>query len=196
MAAMTDAPGQSATQQIVKALATAYQRQGYHAVAVPASALLTVVDSRAELEPALAGLLDDGGVVPVGTNGVALHPSARAALLTRNVLERWLDRVSRESGPKYELYRDGIAGELAELVAWATNAAATLPPDLVQRCAELAGVLATAELDPRAVDIVSTHGGTPRTRLAALALVRPRSLPLDRLRDHLRHNVSSAYPAG
>jgi len=193
MAVMSEATGGTATEKIVNALASAYQRQGYHQVAVPASALLTVVPSREALEEGLATLLDDGGLVPVGTNGVALHPSARTALLTRRVLEKWLDTVSRDAGPKASVYRDGIAAELSHLVAWAANNSA-LPDDLVQRAAELAGVLVTHELEPDAMSIVASHGGTPRGRLAALASVRSRSIALDRLRDHLRHTVSTAHP--
>jgi len=43
---------------------------------------------------------------------------------------------------------------------------------------------------------VATHGGTPRSRLEALAAVRPRTLAMERLRDHLRNTVSTAHPAG
>jgi hypothetical protein len=181
-------------QRIVRALAATYQRQGFHQVAVPAAALMGIAGTREVLEEALAELLDESGVVPVGTNGVALHPSARVALLTRGVIGQWLSRAARETGPLNAVYRDGIAVELSTLVAWALNVAP--PDDLTQRAAELAGVLATVELDPRAMEVVATHGGTPHSRLAALAAVKPRSLPLDRLRDHLRHTVSSAYPAG
>ena len=192
MAVMNRASEGTATQKIVGALASAYQRQGYHHVAVPASALLSVTGSREELEPALAQLLDDGGLVPVGTNGIALHPSARAALLNRSVLEIWHDKISREKGPTVALYLDGIAGELAALVGWALNS--PLPDDLTQRAAELAGVLATVDLDPHAIEVVATHGGTARGRLTALAALRPRTVAVERLRDHLRHTVSSAYP--
>lgn len=192
MAVMTAPTSPSTAETIVAALADAYRRQGYHQVAVPASLLLGLVSDRQELESTLARLLDDGGVVPVGNNGVALHPNARIALLGRGVLEKWLSSIKRESETKAVLYHDGIARELATLVSWGSNAA--LPDDLTQRAAELAGVLATFELDPRAIDVVATHGGTPRSRLTALASLRPRSLPVTRLRDHLRHTVSSAYP--
>jgi len=192
MVVMSDESGGTATQRIVSALASAYQRQGYHHVAVPASALLSVTESREELEPALAALLDDGGLVPVGTNGIALHPSARTALLHRAVLETWLDKATREKGPTAALYLDGIASELSTLVVWALGS--SLPEDLAQRAAELAGVLATTDLAPSAMDVVATHGGTARGRLAALAALKPRSIAVERLRDHLRHTVSSAYP--
>jgi hypothetical protein len=190
---MSDAGEGTAIQRIVRTLAATYQRQGYHQIAVPASALLSAAGTLPELETALATLLDDGGVMPVGSNGVALHPSARVALLNRTVLEKWHQKVSLETGPKLTLYRDGIAAELATLVAWASGV--QLPDDLTVRAAGLAGVLATIDLDPRALDIVATHGGTARGRLAALAAMRPRSIGTDRLRDHLRHNVSSAYPS-
>ena len=190
---MTPAGLADATAQIIKAVAATYQRQGFHQIALPAAELISVAGSRQQLEPALAALLDDGGLVPVGTNGVTLHPNARAALLTQAVLTAWHDRIGREPLPKQSLYRDGICRELATLVAWVRNAA-DAPPVLRQRAAELAGVLATDELDPRAMQIVASHGGTPASRLEALASLRPRSTPLDRLRSHLRHTVSSAYP--
>jgi hypothetical protein len=194
MSGPTGAPtAGSATSRIVDVLATAYRRQGYHQAALPASTLLAVTASRGELETALATLLDDGAIVPVGTNGVALHPGARAALLTRRVLQTWHDTLSREAGAKAALHREGLTAELTNLVAWAASDV-ELPDDLTQRAAELAGVLATPDLDPRAIDVVASHGGTPRGRLAALAALRPRTVAVDRLRDHLRNTVSSAFP--
>jgi hypothetical protein len=180
-------------QQIVRALATAYRQQGYHQVGVPASYLLTVVGRREQLTAALGDLLTDGTVVAAGAHEVALHPSARVALLGRPVLEKWLDVVSRESGAKAHLYREGIQSELQELVTWAVDAEEA-PAELIERAAELAGVLATTTLDPRAITIVATHGGTPRGRLKALAHTRPRSVDLDELRDHLRHTASTVHP--
>jgi len=194
MVLMTETIEQDPTAVIVGALADSYRRTGYHQVAVPAAALLGVVGSREVLEPALARLLDGGDVVAVGGNGVALAPGARAALLSRGVLTGWLSSISRETGTRLALYRDAVARELTTLVDWAVTVGP--PADLTQRAAELAGVLATVELDPRAIEVVATHGGTPRSRLEALAAVRPRTLAMERLRDHLRNTVSTAHPAG
>jgi hypothetical protein len=92
------------------------------------------------------------------------------------------------------LFRDAIATELRDLTTWAS--AAILPEELAQRAAELAGVLATRDLDPRAMDVVARHGGTPRSRLAALSAATPRSCPtLEELLDLLRYTVSTVYPA-
>ena len=90
MTPMTDAAAPTVPRQIIAVLVDRYQRYGYQQVAIPARTLLSLVD-REDLEPALASLLDAQELVPVGTNGVALHPSARIALLSRAVLDRWLD---------------------------------------------------------------------------------------------------------
>lgn len=178
------------TPSIVQALTNAYQRHGFQQVGVPAGALLTVVGSREALERALAGLLEEGVVVPYGNAEIALHPSARIALLGRGVLRGWIDRADREPVPVAGMLRDGISRELADLTRWA--AGADLPDDLTQRAAELAGVLATG-LDIAAMEVVATHGGTPRSRLGSLATARPGSITIERLRVHLRHNVSTLY---
>jgi hypothetical protein len=191
MTPMTDVTGPSIADQIITTLALRYQRGGYQQIAVPARAFLSLA-AREDLELALADLLDDGHLVPVGTNGVALHPSARLALLSRAVFDQWVDKVSRETGHTFGMHRDAIAAELGVLTAWASSA--NLPDDLAQRAAELAGVLATRELDPRAMDVVARHGGTPHGRLAALSGTTPRSCEtLDQLLTHLRHAVSTVY---
>ena len=190
---MTDADAPPASRQIIKPLAEVYQRSGYRQIAVPARTLLSLVD-RVELEHALAELLDVGEVIPVGTNGIALHPGARIALLSRQVLENWIEKVSRESGHTLGLYRDAIAKELRELTTWAS--AATLPTELARRAAELAGVVATADMDPRAMDVVARHGGTAQGQLAALTSVAPASCTsLDQLLLLLRNTVSTIFPA-
>ncbi|HEX2809107.1 MAG TPA: hypothetical protein VHN80_23330, partial [Kineosporiaceae bacterium] len=177
--------------QIITTLADRYQRHGYRQVAVPAGAFLSMA-GREELEHALAELLDDGHLVAFGTNGVSLHPSARLALLSRTVLDQWLEKVSRDTGHTFGMHRDAIAAELRTLTGWAS--AATLPDELAQRAAELAGVSATREMDPRAMDLVARHGGTPQSRLAALAAMPPGSCAtVDQLLTHLRHSVSTVY---
>jgi hypothetical protein len=192
---MTDTSVSTATQQIVTALVSAYQRHGYTGVAVPAGSLLSVVP-REQLEQALAAMLDAEALVPLGANGIALHPSARTALLTRQVLDQWTDKVSRETGHVRDLYRDTIAAELRALSVWAAGAPA-LPDELVQRAAELAGVAATHGLDPRSMEVVSRHGGTARARLAALVAVAPGSCAgPDQLLALLRNSVSTTmYPS-
>ena len=191
---MTDAAEPTIPRHIITALAEMYQKHGYRQIAVPARTLLSIV-GRQELEQALASLLDAGDVLPIGNNGVALHPSARMALLNRAVLTQWMDKVSRETGHTFGLYRDGIARELQELTSWALTT--TLPPELAQRAAELAGVLVTRGLDPRAMDVVAVHGGTPYTRLAALAATPVGSCSsVDELLHLLRHAVSTIFPAG
>jgi len=189
---MTDTSVPTATQQIVASLAGAYQKHGYTGVGVPAASLLSVVP-REELEHALAALLDAEGLVPLG---VALHPSARTALLTRPVLDQWTDKVSRETGHVRDLHRDTIAAELRALTGWAAGVPG-LPDELVQRAAELAGVLATHGLDPRSMEVVSRHGGTARARLAALVAAAPGSCAgPDQLVALLRNAVSTTmYPA-
>jgi hypothetical protein len=192
MVAMTDPALAVARQQIVTALARKYQRSGYQGVAIPAGALFSVV-ARDQVERALAEMLTAEELVPVGTTGIALHPSARAALLSRPVIGQWLAAVAREKGHTQGLYRDTIIAELRTLVGWAASAG--LPDDLAQRAAELAGVLATRELDPTAMDVVARHGGTPSGRLAALAAVAPGSCAgVEQVLVLLRNSVSSAYP--
>jgi hypothetical protein len=191
MKAMTDTAVPTVTQQIVTAVAGGYQRHGYQGVAVPAGSLLSTA-AREDLEHALADLLDAEILVPVGTNGVALHPSARMALLTRGVLEQWMDKVSRATGHAQDMYREGIGAELRALIGWATGT--VLPDDLALRAAELAGVLATCDLDPRAMDVVARHGGTAQSRLAALAAVAPGSCAgPEQLLTLMRHAVSTVY---
>jgi hypothetical protein len=193
MTPMTDVAEPTTSRQIISALAEMYSRHGFRQLAVPARTLLGLGDRR-QLESALAALLDSGDIVPIGNNGVALHPSARIALLSRAVLGQWMDKLSRETGHTLGLYRDAITTELRDLVAWASRT--TLPPELAERAAELAGVLATRDLDPRAMDIVSRHGGTPYTRLAALATAAPGSCPsLDQLMLLMRNAVSTITAA-
>jgi hypothetical protein len=188
---MTDATGPTLTRQIITTLAERYQRHGYQQAAVPARAFLSMA-AQEVLEHALADLLDDGHLVAVGTNGVALHPSARLALLSRSVLDQWVERVARETGHTFGMHRDAIAAELRTLTLWALSAA--LPDELAQRAAELAGVAATGDLDPRAMDLVARHGGTPQSRLAALATMPPGSCAtVEQLLTHLRHAVSTVY---
>jgi hypothetical protein len=178
---------------VLAAMIDAYRRRGYHQTAFPASELLVAVNPLERLEPALGALLNARHIVPAGNSMIALHPSARTALLSRSVLVRWLEAFAQEGPQLIGMYRDRIAGELATLVSWAADTA-QIPHELIQRAAELAGVLATTGLDPGAFDLVGAHGGTPRSRLAALTPVPPRSLDLEGLRRRLRQAVSSQYP--
>jgi hypothetical protein len=178
------------TERIVQALVNAYQRHGFQQVSVPAAALLTVVESREELESALGVLLDEGTLVPMGNAEIALAPEARIALLGRSTLGSWIDRATREPVPAGLIYRENIIRELSDLTRWAL--AATLPDDLTQRAAELAGVLAT-DLHLGALDVVAAHGGHPRSRLATLTAARRGSITVEGLRNHLRHNVSTLH---
>ncbi|HEY6796320.1 MAG TPA: hypothetical protein VI248_16715 [Kineosporiaceae bacterium] len=176
--------------RIVQAMVDAYRRRGYHQVNFPASALLVAVDALDRLEGALATLLDARHLVPAGTSEVALHPSARLALLSRSVLARWFEAFSQEGPTSRARYTERVTSELTMLVRWACDTAGA-PDELLQRAAELAGVLATVDLDPAAFEVVGKVGGTPRARLEALATVPARSLDLDGLLVRLRRNVST-----
>jgi hypothetical protein len=69
-----------------------------------------------------------------------------------------------------------------------------LPPELTQRAAELAGVLATSSLDPEAMTVVASSGGTPTRQLRELlALGEGRCSTLKELRTEISRFVSTIH---
>jgi hypothetical protein len=147
---------------ILVAAAEVYRERGPMHRGVPVASFLGRGD-RAELEQRLGELLDSGVLVAHGKGNVCLSLGLRLALINRATLAQWLDNIAFVEGDLRDLVSAAIRQELRALAQWANVEGAA--DDLTQRAAELGGVLAMHNLDLTAMDIVSSYGATPRTRL-------------------------------
>ena len=172
----------SGAEEIIRIAATAYRRRAL--VGLP---LATFGDAA---EQALA--LVDSGEMERHERGVALAPSVRLALAGQPVLSGWLDDARQLPSQLAAAALEAIREELRLITRWA--AVRELPPELTQRAAELAGVLATNSLDPQAMTVVASSGGAPARQLRELlALGEGRCSTLKELRTEISRFVSTIH---
>lgn len=177
--------------QILERLAQAYRQGGPVHSRVPARSFLDSM-SQDELTVELGTLLDSGTLIACARGTVMLAAGLRASTLTRQVLTGWVEEAWASAPPVRELLLAAIRAELIDLVAHCSSAAATEP--MAQRAAELMGVLAMADLNPEAVNVVAGLNYPSRAVMKDLSAIAPGSCrTVNDLRAAVRRFVVTTF---
>jgi hypothetical protein len=150
---------------MLKIVADVYRDRGPLEQQVAARSFLALASPQ-EVERQLGALLEAGSLVAAGNGTVTLSPAVRLSLLTQPVLTEWVDEANSAPPHVRTVLVAGIRAELRELVRHALSGGST---GHTHRGVHLAAVLAMADLDPRAVDLVAGLPGTTRSQLQQLA---------------------------
>ncbi len=177
--------------QILERIAQVYRRGGPVHARVPARSFLDTL-SQEQLTLELGTLLDDGTLLACAGGTVMLSAGLRASTLTRPVLTGWVEEAWSSALPVRELLLAAIRTELTELVAHCSTAAATEP--MLQRGAELMGVLTMSDLNPEAVNVIAGLNYPPRAVMKDLSAVAPGSCrTVNDLRAVVRRDVVTTF---
>ncbi|WP_143448862.1 hypothetical protein [Kineosporia sp. A_224] len=154
------------TVDVLAVMADAYREGGpWDPQVVVRDFLLTI--PRHHVEQQLAALLDDGTVSPGDPGKVRLTLRTRVSLFSRPMLMGWLHTAHRRPPGGHELAAlVAIRSELREVCSYCL--VAPEEDGLAQRAVEIAAVLATVDLDPRAMDVAAGLPGTARSQVASL----------------------------
>jgi hypothetical protein len=180
------------THDVLGLVADAYRRSGPLGQRIAARSFLDVLP-REVVERQLGGLLDSGDLVPGpgGTVGLSLH--LRASFLSRAVLCAWVEEIGWADADSREVMRAAVRAELREVARYCLGAPAA--SGLGRHGVELMAVLATAELDPRAIDVVRDLPGTRWMQLDDLVGVPEGSCrTLKDLQVRVRHYLAAVAP--
>ncbi len=156
------------TTDMLSVVADVYRERGPLQQQVPVRSFLEAM-RQCDVEEQLGVLLEAGALVPGSGGTIALAARLRLPLVTRTVLSAWVDEAVAAPAPVEALLRAAIRAELRELVRYARTT--TVQASVGQRAAELAGVLAMSDLDPRAMDVIAGLAGTVRSRHEDLAAI-------------------------
>ncbi len=144
---------------ILERVVDVYRRRGPMDQRVPARSFLDSM-SREELAVELGALLDDGSLLAGIEGTVMLGPGLRASILAAPVLTNWVEAAWLAAPHARDQLLTGIRAELTELVVHCTTPAATTA--MLQRAAELSGVLAMVDLNPGAIEVIAQIDRPPR----------------------------------
>lgn len=156
------------TNDVLGLVADSYRKGGPLGQRVAARSFLDVLP-RSVVEQELAELLDAGTLVPGPAGTVGLSLRARGSLLSRSVLCGWVEEASWADPGMREVMLAAVRAELREVAQYCVGAPAA--SGLGRRGVELTAVLAMADLDPRAIDVVAGLPGTLRMQMEDLAAI-------------------------
>jgi len=155
---------------ILERVVDVYRRRGPMDQRVPVRSFLDSM-SRDDLAVELGALLDDGSLL-AGTEGtVMLGPGLRASILAGPVLTNWVEAAWLAAPHARDAMLTGIRSELNDLVVHCTTPSATTA--MLQRAAELSGVLAMVDLNPGALDVIAQLDRPPRVVVEHLRVMAP-----------------------
>ncbi len=163
--------------------------------AVPVKAFLHHLTPE-QVEPVLAELLDTGALVAGPGGTVTLAAELRARLINRQTLTAWLNEAKGAPGQLEDVLLAGIRGELRDLLRACLTADAS--QDLADVAVSIAAVLAMADLDPDAIDVLAGIRGSAEQLLRQLATVPEGSCrSLKELQAKLRYpQIAAAIGTG
>ncbi len=174
---------------ILERVVDVYRRRGPLDQRVPARSFLESM-SREELAVELGALLDDGSLLAGAEGTVMLGPGLRASILAGPVLTNWVEAAWLSAPHARDALLTGIRAELTTLVAHCVTPTAT--PAMLQRAAELSGVLAMVDLNPAALDVITQLDHPPRAVVEHLRVMsRGRCHSVTDLLAHLRRVLPS-----
>ena len=180
------------THDVLDLVADSYRKGGPLGQRVAARSFLDVLP-REVVEQQLGGLLDSGDLVPgpVGTVGLSL--GLRARFLSRAVLCGWVEEAGWADAEARDVMLAAIRAELREVARYCIGA--PVASGLGRHGVELMAVLATAGLDPRAIDVVRDLPGTRWMQLDDLTGVPEGSCrTLKDLQVRVRHYLAAVEP--
>jgi hypothetical protein len=169
---------------ILERVVDVYRRRGPMDQRVAARSFLESM-SREDLAVELGALLDDGSLLASTEGTVMLGPGLRASILAAPVLTNWVEAAWLAAPHARDAMLTGIRAELNDLVVHCMMPGATTA--MLQRAAELSGVLAMVDLNPAAIDLVAQLDHPPRVVVEHLRVMsRGRCHTLTDLLAHLR----------
>lgn len=173
-------------------IAEIYRRAGPLQLQIPVRAFLDLMD-RTVLETALADLLDSGALVAGEAGTVTLAPILRAQVATHPVVTGWLNSAHAAPAHLREPRLRALRAEFKVLRGTCSLAGG----ELIERAVDFSALLATAELDPWAIDVVRRFDRAPERLLREVSAIPEGSCHSPReLEVKVRHHQGTFMAGG